>query len=686
MTDPNLTNALNSINTAGGAAQQLAEALLAASRTSTRQATAADIAGREMERFGDSSQRTRNAMLSMYGVLVNVSSNIVNLGTAAYTADKAFTGMLPVLDAVTSVLKGTFDTLGKMGSGITIAGFSLGRSSEAAAQAAGIYVDSIQAVLKFQLEAAQAMSERFVELNKNGALFGGGLTEIRNILFGYVDSTGKTIKGIGLPFQEFTKIITENVGALATLGSDIKSNGLALASVTRQLFFNNSALAAMYGSVTELAKGTAAYMSLQAQLGENAIASDDLNDKQSREHYLRLERSAGEYLMRQKELSAITGKTAERLKQEEQARRMQLDYTLKLSRLGTDARNNVEESMQIAGKMFGDAGARYAQEYFATQGKVVSKENLIFQATAGEAADVIAAMLNGVNQSRVAFRQNTTTVFQDAGEALKNYALSNEQFAEINRAANNSILKGMTDVSSAVLQALPMIENMGKMFAQIEADRKNITTSLDVPLAAFVAANKEMLANRIELDKTVIKAMSATVEKDGQIVSAMGELVSALYKLQRAIMDVMPDAMAAFQKLQSMQNDPKQVLEDFAAQLARAMGFGNPNSSTAPNTPALPNNQPPARSEPSGPSSAIRPSQIPGLNPSDIAPTPSRMSRETPAPPPAPPAPAPAPPPAQNTSSISQDLVVALLKETADQNDKLGQLIAINQRTLNAVS
>lgn len=598
MADENLNNALNSINQAGGAAQQLAEMLQAASRSASRQTTASDVARDSMREFDRAQNNVRSGMMSMVGTLQSLAGSLVSVGSSAYTADKAFTAMIPALDAMANAVKGTFDALGKASSGISIAGFSFGEASQGVAAAGKLYIDVIHNALKFQLDAAQAVTDRFVELSNAGALFGGGITELKLLLQG-IPGTIET--GLSLPLQEFTRIVTQNAEAISSLGVGAKAGGAFLAGMGKKIFDNNAGLAALYGNVENLSKGTADYIELQSKLGVDLTKEFDAAKD-----------GAEEYLMRQRELSSITGKQAETLKREEQARRNQLDYNLKLGRLGEEARENVREGMALAGKVFGDSGAKYAEEYFATGGNVYTKEALAYQAVNQEAAQAIEGMISGVNQSRQAFRDNATQVFQEAAPALAEYAKSMEEYSSINRAANNAVIKGMTDTAGAIQQALPFLEHMGDLFNGLEVAREKLMKKKDEKLddealQTMVDANKMMLESRMKMDSLVFEG-----------IGKMRELVAALYETQLAIIKVQPDAIEAFNQLTNSTKKASDILDTYANKLAESMGFaatgGRRESNTAP---------------PSG-ARVTPPSGVPGINANDIAPNRNPLSGQNP--------------------------------------------------------
>jgi hypothetical protein len=219
-------------------------------------------------------------------------------------------------------------------------------------------------------------------------------------------------------------------------------------------------------------------------------------------------------------------------------------------------------------------------------------------------------MLSGIDQSRVAFRENAAKTFQTAAPALEEYAKSMEEYSSINRAANNSIIKGMTDTASAIQAALPAIRNLTGVFSEIEEDRKKIGKGLDEPLKTAVEANKAMMANRMQLDSIIIENMSK-----------MRDLVKALYETQLAFIQMQPDAIKAFNDLKVAGRDTNAILREFGNRLAELMGF---------NARPLPTNQDPrTQSAPSG-ASNINPSSIPGIGAGDVAPNVSPFSNRNP--------------------------------------------------------
>ena len=483
-----LNNAESSFGGLNSAGQQLASALLQAAKAGNTQTNAATATSQSLAQLTARSQSVDAGFKNIGGAFVGLINQATNLTAGIYGADKAFTSVIPTVDAVSSVLNKVITGIGQLTSGVTVLGFSLGNASAGLANFANSGLEIVTNILKFQLETSQKVADGFIASVKAGAMFGGSITRL-----------GQSAASLFVPMQTLVKVITTNVESLSKLGLGQERAGLLVAGMTKQVFNSSESLRVMYGGFDELAVGVAEYLELQSQLG-----IDVKND-------YRINKDAAiEYLFRQRELSAITGKNTDLLKKEEQGRRTQLDYTLKLGRLGEVAKANVAEGMALSGKLFGDMGAKYAQEYFATGGKVVSRDLVAWAAGAEESAAAIGHLMGTVNQSAEGFRESNAAYLKANAPALEAYARSQEEFAELNRAANNSILSARTATGAAIMENLTLLRNMGDQYATFLADRlKRTTESLDAPTKAYADAQKELLINQTEIDKTVLKNMES---------------------------------------------------------------------------------------------------------------------------------------------------------------------------------
>ena len=519
MADPTqqMQQMLNTIETGFGgantAAQQLASALLQAARSSTGQSNAADASARSMAAMASRAEAVQSGFKSMregFGGLINQATVLT---ANMYGADRAFSSVIPVLDAIGPTLGKFIAGLGLLASGASIAGAALGKASETVAKFANSGLDVITGILKFQLEASQKVADSYLAASKAGALFGGSFTRL-----------GAAAAEVYVPIQTLVKVITDNAESLSKLGMGQEKAGLLVAGMSKQVFNTSESLRILYGGFDGLAAGVAEYLELQSQLGIDVQRDYKINKD-----------AAIEYLFRQKELSAITGKNTELLKKEEQGRRTQLDYNLKLGRLGDVAKANVAEGMALSGKLFGDMGAKYAQEYFATGGKVVSRDLVAWAAGAEESAAAIGHLMGTVNQSAEGFRESNAAYLKANAPALEAFARSQEEYAELNRAANNSILRARTETGAAILENMTLLRNMGDQYAIFLADRlKRTTEPLDAPTKAYADAQVQMLSNQRAIDDIVLQNMEG-----------MGRVVDMLNRVQQGFISMQGDASAA---------------------------------------------------------------------------------------------------------------------------------------------
>lgn len=577
-----LNNAESSFGGLNSAGQQLAAQLLRAASAGNTQTTAATATSQSLAQLTARSQSVDAGLKNIGGALVGLINQATNLTAGIYGADKAFTSVTPTVDAVASVLSKVITGLGQLTSGITVLGFSLGNASAGLANFANTGLEVVTNILKFQLETSQKVADGFIASVKAGAMFGGSITRL-----------GQSAASLFVPLQTLVKVITANVESLSKLGLGQERAGLLVAGMTKQVFNSSESLRVMYGGFDELAVGVAQYLELQSQLGVN-VQNDARITKDA----------AIEYLFRQRELSAITGKNTDLLKKEEQGRRTQLDYNLKLGRLGEVAKANVSEGMALSGKLFGDLGSKYAQEFFATGGKVISKEMLTFAYTNQEAASAIAQLMSNVDQSSATFRSGNAAYLQANAPALEAYARSLESFAELNRAANNPILRAQTETGAAILENLTLLKDLTGQYAGFEAERnRRLKEALDPATKAFAEAQKELLINQTEIDKTVLKNM----ESIGATLKLFNDIQRGFVSLQAEANDtlnkIIKSGFSSSKYVEELVNRILNIIINPPTRPPSPVPVQPPPVPTGP--PSGPNNPPPSPAAPPNPPGPI---------------------------------------------------------------------------------
>ena len=395
--------------------------------------------------------------------------------------------------------------------------------------------------MKLQLGLMEKQLNMYKQVNQTGAIFGGSLSNLQKAAQSAgtgVDILGNIIKGTG--------------DRLSELGLSMSLGGYTVAQYASTLARTDRAMLNLYGSTEELAAGTADYLSLQAQVGKT-----DLNNQAANSKGLR------EYLRTTKELSDITGKRASQLKSEEDARRNELAYNLKIGRLGDDAKRNVTEGMAVATKLFGTQGAKFAQEFFATDGRVVSPESLRFQAMMPEAAAAIAEMVSATGESKDQYRARIGSYLDANKEVFQQIAKDYEALAEINYGANNPILTAMTGVGTSIRNSAGLINNINDLFKKAKDEAAKADQGADPITKTIQDAEKIRLDNQLAIDKIVkenFNKMSSIIQILGklqqlQIVSA-GFVVDLATTALGKTSDASLAALELLKKLQSDTNTP----------------------------------------------------------------------------------------------------------------------------------
>jgi hypothetical protein len=453
---------------------------------------------KEFELLRKKEEREQNILSGLIGLgsaLKQTILSFTSVTSSVYNTDKAFTAVIPVLDTIANVAKTTVSAFGKMASGSSILGFSIGKLSEGMAELANSGIDVLTGVLKFQLETAQKVADNFVVLSKSGVTFGGS-----------IDRMAKGAANAGLTIDMFTKFMSTNVESLAQMSGGVQNSGAQIAALGREIGQTNRRLLLSYGSYDELNNAIVEYADLQRQVG-----IDELRDRNS------LKKGATDYLIQQKELTALTGKSADQLKKEQEERRKDSAYQIALNKMSANERLNAEYALSQISAKFGPEAAQYAKELITT-GEVFSKTGIAFQEMAGPIAGTIKTSVMNLNQTTDAFKQNTNSVI--AADAARNAAFAKnsdmELFAQMTQAGyGNDIVKTMSNLAGSILSAEVAATNAVKNRQALENENaKGIGTASQ----NYVNAVETLIKQQQKIDNIVIGNMDK-----------MANLVQGLY-------------------------------------------------------------------------------------------------------------------------------------------------------------
>jgi len=376
-------------------------------------------------------------------------SGSVSSTQALYNSDNAFTAVIPTLQLLGNTVKSITGAMSTFFSGLPF----VGGAFTAADKMAGVVVDLGTQLLQAQLENAAKLVGSYNEISKTGMTFGANLEKLQ-----------KTALDSGMSIGTFSKFVTSNIDNLAAMGGALESNAAKIGNMSYRIAQNNGALLTIYGSYEALAGATADYTSMLSGYGIDVL-------KTTRN----LEAGAKDYLVQQKELTSLTGKNAEALKREEEERRKNAAYQMRLGRMNEDQAANVRKNITMFGTVSKEAGD-FATEVFNTQGNVSSKQALLFQQQFPELAETIRTTQADAERMNIAeFNKNQAEYIQSRAPLIKMEAERLEDLFKLAAGGvKNEYIDQANRTASGILAATTKLGNIVTFNLELEARRKEL--------------------------------------------------------------------------------------------------------------------------------------------------------------------------------------------------------------------
>lgn len=496
-----LKDMVGDINDASGATNELVKVLLSLNKASKEELLAKEAEGRVLEKLRERAQSVSSGLAGLATGTISLLAGLNSVTSGVYGADKAFTAVVPTLDLFADTTKKIITAFGDLGSGVSILGFSTGKISEGAAKIAGVGVDILTNIAKFQLETAQKVADSFVEATKSGATFGGSINRM-----------AMAASDAGLPLMQFSKLITSNAAGLSSMGMGIQQAAVVVGQMGNNIAKGNPRLLATYGSYDNLNNAIADYATLQAQVG-----AGELKDRKA------LEQGAMKYLDQQKELTALTGRSAEQLKKEQEERQKDAAYQLAMNKMTADERLNSEYALSQISAKYGAEAAQYAKEFISTGGKVFSQSGLAFEAMMGPVAQTVQGVVGNLKESNEAFKGNTNNIITQNAQRNLAFAKEQELFAQMTQAGyGGEITKALGSVAGSILAGQAQAEGAQDANLKIQKEKAE---GIGAASQSFINATNTLLEQQKQIDGIVLKNMNS-----------MSGLVEFLYKQQSDIL------------------------------------------------------------------------------------------------------------------------------------------------------
>jgi hypothetical protein len=430
------------------------------------------------------------------GTLADAVKGLGSMVNSVYASDQSFTALSPVVSMIGNVAKGVTEAMGKMLSGVSILGNSTGRISEGVAQLVGVGIDLVTSAVQQQLENSQKIVNSYQNISKTGVTFGGNLERMAS----------SAAKG-GMSIDTYSKFITKNVESLNALGGSVGQGAELVTKFGKGIIGSDKKLLAMYGSYDEVNGAIADYMAMQARYGVNTVKTDK-----------DLQAGAKEYLYNMKELSDLTGKSADALKKEEEERAKSAAYQLAMQTKSVDEQANLQRAFAMAGMQGGKDAQDYLQELIATNGHVASEAGLKFASQFPELAKTMVGYTSMAKEDQASFRKDSAKYAQDRQTVHEQEIKDKKALFVLNAQGvkdQSGILEMSNRVAAAQLSHTTTLENATDIQKKADEERnKKIDKSTEVYADSI---------NSLEKFKQQVDAMTMSHMKD------MGPMMDMLY-------------------------------------------------------------------------------------------------------------------------------------------------------------
>jgi hypothetical protein len=258
-------------------------------------------------------------------------------------------------DSANQTVKGVTGAMSQAGAGLMFLGpkgIAAGVALQTLALGATMLFDKFTELSKFAINVAvkelEKTTQSFAQVSAAGALFSGGLTDLRN-----------TAGMAGLVQEEFAKVVANNNQTLAQFGGNVTAGARALSQITKSMGTGpgslRDGLLSLGYSIEEIADGTAQYMALQAASGQG-----------QRRDYANLAKETDAYLTNLRVITAFTGEDAKKAQARARDASTQLAVDQKIREMELSGDKEARKRFENTIMMLPESLKKPFQQFFLT--------------------------------------------------------------------------------------------------------------------------------------------------------------------------------------------------------------------------------------------------------------------------------------------------------------------------------
>lgn len=462
----------------------------------------------EQEAYNKVINASNEVWKGMKTTVSQTASVIADFGRDALNSGEGFSMFRSMIEPVSDLLAGAGKVLGgvvggfmKLGKDIPFVGGALetfGEGVSLAGEAVGkLAAEAFKFIANLTLDSVEQLWSMFEGAAGAGMLVTGGLHEMHN-----------QAMALNLTTAEYTKLIQNQADNLAQFGGSVADGAKRLKEVALAAGDHNQRLRQLGISYEEQAEQTAEFMSSLQRTGQLRAMSDQQIADQS-----------FEYMKTLRVISALTGKTAEQMKEDRNAALQNLAFQAELAKM--DPAIRVEMEKMLSGM---PEGMEQAMKESIIFGEVLTDTGAIASGTAPLIEQLANSVKNGeatFDDAFQGFRDNLKDQAPQLRENLNSLAAAG--MAEL-LGRGNAVTGSINKFSASLLKQLAIAEG---------AVEDQVAKTAGVDVGDSVENIVSMMDTQRELMHTILLEAQERLPAVSDILKGLTENISEVFTVAK---------------------------------------------------------------------------------------------------------------------------------------------------------
>jgi hypothetical protein len=236
-----------------------------------------------------------------------------------------------------------------------------------------------------------------------------------------------------------------------------------------------------------------------------------------------LNAGAASYLFNMKELSALTGQSADAIKKEQEARMKSASYQVALANMSAEEQTAAKNKVSMVTKMYGKEAGDLLEEMIAGNGTVISESGLQLQSMLGPVAQSINEIF-GVGNGQDAVKRTAETMSKYA-DSIDAFSKQNKDLMFLNYGTQDQVLQMMNSILSQSRQTLNRQRNLNIAQEDLDNDAKKPITGAAQELSEVI---KTLNQFKIDVDDLTAKSFKSMAAVTKNLIGVMDDLYNML--------------------------------------------------------------------------------------------------------------------------------------------------------------